>query len=135
MSSKTFQISVMTPTSCLHESTSHSAKLPGIDGLIGVLPGHTTLITLLGYGLLSINNNETKVLFIIDGGFAKITPQKVDILANHAEKVEDIDRELAVQAYKNALELKPKGEIELKERLHKIAIARTRMKYGKKLGE
>jgi F-type H+-transporting ATPase subunit epsilon len=85
-------------------------QLPGADGYLGVLPGHAPLITELGIGELTYKtaNGQTGLLAIIRG-FAEVLPARVSVLAETAERPEDIDVNRAQQALKRAQELIAKG--------------------------
>jgi F-type H+-transporting ATPase subunit epsilon len=82
-------------------------EIPGAEGYFGVLPGHTPLLALLGAGELwyrrGSGDNDTHYLAIAFG-FAEVQPDAVTILAQIAEKADDIDVERALAAKKRAEE-------------------------------
>jgi F-type H+-transporting ATPase subunit epsilon len=82
-------------------------EIPGAEGYFGVLPGHTPLLALLGAGELwyrrGSGDNDRHYLAIAFG-FAEVQPDAVTILAQIAEKADDIDVERALAAKKRAEE-------------------------------
>ena len=79
-------------------------EIPGADGYFGVLPGHTPLLALLGAGELWYRQGQEKQYLAIAFGFAEIQPDRVTILAQVAERAEDIDVARAESARKRAEE-------------------------------
>jgi F-type H+-transporting ATPase subunit epsilon len=80
-----------------------SVQLPGASGELGILPGHAPLITELGNGELSYkaSGGEPVVLAVLSG-FAEVLPDRVTVLAEMAERPEEIDVERARQALARA---------------------------------
>ena len=64
---------------------------PGADGTLGILPQHAPLITLLDAGELRIKKGGTERSIVVFGGFMEVTPDKVVVLADSAERAEEID--------------------------------------------
>jgi F-type H+-transporting ATPase subunit epsilon len=110
MAGDSIQLVVVTPVSQLLSEAVSEVQLPGADGYLGVLPGHAPLITELGIGELTYKtaSGQTGLLAIIRG-FAEVLPQRVSVLAETAERPEDIDLNRAQQALKRAQELIAKG--------------------------
>ena len=73
----TFQLKVITPGRLLIEADVEEASLPGLDGLIGVLPGHRPLMLALGQGKLSYRQGADGESFDVIGGQAEILPDRV----------------------------------------------------------
>ena len=67
---------------------------PGMDGDIGVLPGHSKLLTSLRPGRIMIYNKEKQLLksFFVSSGFAEINPEKCIILAEEVFEISDLDK-------------------------------------------
>lgn len=110
MAGDSIQLVVVTPVNQLLSEAVTEVQLPGADGYLGVLPGHAPLITELGIGELTYKtaNGQTGLLAIIRG-FAEVLPQRISVLAETAERPEDIDVNRAQQALKRAQELIAKG--------------------------
>ena len=110
MAGDSIQLVVVTPVNQLLSEAVTEVQLPGADGYLGVLPGHAPLITELGIGELTYQtaNGQSGLLAIIRG-FAEVLPERVSVLAETAERPEDIDVNRAQQALKRAQELIAKG--------------------------
>lgn len=74
----------------------------GTEGEFGVLPDHAPFLTTLEIGMLTIKNGGESRYFFINSGFAEVGHDKVTVLADSAEKSEDIDVERAIEAKKRA---------------------------------
>ena len=77
---------------------------PGIEGDLGVLPRHIPLLTPLRTGEIMVRNEGHEEFFFVAGGFLEVLPDKVVILADVAERAEDIDEARAQEARKSAQE-------------------------------
>jgi F-type H+-transporting ATPase subunit epsilon len=78
---------------------------PGIEGDLGVLPHHIPLLTPLRNGVVTVRNDDAEHVIAVSGGFLEVLPDKVTILADAAERAEDIDEARAEEARKRAQEL------------------------------
>lgn len=78
---------------------------PGIEGDLGVLPQHIALLTPLRTGQVTIRNDDAEHNIFVAGGFLEVLPDKVTILADAAERAEDIDEARAEESRKKAQEL------------------------------
>jgi F-type H+-transporting ATPase subunit epsilon len=78
---------------------------PGIDGDLGVLPHHIPLLTPLRTGQVTVRNGDAEHVLFVAGGFLEVLPDKVTILADAAERAEDIDEARAEESRKRAQEL------------------------------
>ncbi len=133
MASRTQQLSVVTPSKLLYEGEVTAVQIPLHDGLVGVLPGHAPLIGLLGFGPLTLTDSVGRRMFAIDGGFVEITPKRVTVLANSGQALEDVDLEKAQREFDEAMALHAHGDDAVRDRLDRIAAARTRLKYAAQL--
>ena len=79
-------------------------EVPGADGYFGVLPGHTPLLAALQVGQLSYRRGQETQYLSIAFGFAEVQPDRVTILAQVAERAEDIDLARAEAARRRAEE-------------------------------
>ncbi|MDQ6855767.1 MAG: F0F1 ATP synthase subunit epsilon [Candidatus Dormibacteraeota bacterium] len=75
---------------------------PGLEGDLGVLPRHVPLLTPLRTGEIMVRNDGHEDFFFVAGGFLEVMPDKVVILADVAERAEDIDEAAAEEARKAA---------------------------------
>lgn len=87
------QLIVVTPERQLLNETVVEVTVPGLDGELGILPGHAPLITELGIGQLSYRSASggQPVPLAILAGFAEVLPDRVTILAETAERATEID--------------------------------------------
>ena len=110
MAADSLQLVLVTPERQLLSEAVTEAQLPGADGYLGVLPGHAPLITELGIGELTYHTTggQSGLLAVIRG-FAEVLPDRISLLAEVAERAEDIDLKRAQEALKRAQELIAKG--------------------------
>ncbi|MCB1321252.1 MAG: ATP synthase F1 subunit epsilon, partial [Leptospiraceae bacterium] len=118
---------IVSPAALLYENEVKYAQVPVHDGLIGVLPGHAAYISMLGWGMLTLHDKLGVSKFVIDGGFLEIAPDRITVLANHAENLDDVDQETAEKNLEEALLLPAYGEVAMQVREQRIAAARTRL--------
>jgi F-type H+-transporting ATPase subunit epsilon len=86
----------------LVNETVDEVEIPGFDGYFGVLPGHTPLLAVLQVGELWYRQGQEKHYVSISFGFAEVQPDRVTILAQIAEKADEIDVTRAEAAKKRA---------------------------------
>jgi F-type H+-transporting ATPase subunit epsilon len=98
------QLHIVSADRSLVNETVDEVEIPGADGYFGVLPGHTPLLALLGTGELWYRQGPEKVYLSIAFGFAEVQPDRVTILAQIAEKADEIDVSRAEAAKKRAEE-------------------------------
>jgi F-type H+-transporting ATPase subunit epsilon len=98
MAEKLF-LEVVTPQKAIVSEEVEIVVAPGSEGEFGVLKGHTTFLTSLKIGTLRYKDTKGKERFLfINGGFAEVLPNKVTILAESAERRQNIDVERAKMA-------------------------------------
>jgi F-type H+-transporting ATPase subunit epsilon len=88
---ETLRLEVVTPSHRVLEGRATEVRIPGVLGELGVLPGHTPLLTSLGTGELKWTDGSTVGHLVVQGGFAEIQPDAVTVLASIAETVDQID--------------------------------------------
>ncbi len=95
-------LEVITPEKLVLRESVDEIVLPGLTGEIGVLPDHEPLISQLKTGVLSYRIGTSLQKIHVSGGFAEVLGDKVSVLADVAEKPEDIDIESAKAALERA---------------------------------
>jgi F-type H+-transporting ATPase subunit epsilon len=107
------KLEVVTPYGLILSEDVDEVTAAGSEGEFGVLPSHAPFVTTLKVGMLTYKKgNEVKYVFV-NSGYAEVGPDKVVVLADSAEKSEDIDVERAKGAMKRAEErLKKMEEID-----------------------
>lgn len=114
---------------------------PGSLGQLGILPHHAPLITALSYGELIVRRAGQEDEFIaIGGGFMEVGPDHVTILADSAERAEEIDVERAQAAQRRAEEVMAqrrredvdlaRTEAALRRSATRLKVARRKQRYG-----
>ena len=89
------KLEVVTPSRRVLECRAHEVRIPGVLGELGVLPGHTPLLTSLGTGEVTWFDGDTTASLVVQGGFAEVQPDAVTVLASIAETVGEIDVDAA----------------------------------------
>lgn len=107
---------------------------PGSDGTLGILPKHAPLISTLAHGELRVKKGGREQSIVVFGGFIEVTPDKVVVLADSAERVEELDVERAEAARKLAEDaIRNRGEtVEIEEALAALRRANLRLNVGRK---
>ena len=96
------QLLIVSADRSLVNETVDEVEIPGFDGYFGVLPGHTPLLAVLQVGELWYRQGQEKHYLSIAYGFAEVQPDRVTILAQIAEKADEIDLARAEAAKKRA---------------------------------
>lgn len=96
------QLEIVTPEKLAYAETVDSVQLPGIEGELGVLPGHAPLVSMLGVGELRIRKGGVEESFAIVGGFLQVRPDKIVVMAETADMASEIDLEKAQEARREA---------------------------------
>jgi F-type H+-transporting ATPase subunit epsilon len=94
----TFQLEIVTPSRLLVKDAAEEAQIPGVSGYLGILPGHAPLITELAVGVLTYKASGATHTLSVAWGFMEVLPDKVTILAEAAERPQEIDVERAQKA-------------------------------------
>jgi F-type H+-transporting ATPase subunit epsilon len=98
----TFQLEVVTPTKLLVKEAAEEAQIPGLGGYLGILPGHAPLITELAVGAITYKSGGAEHTLSVAWGFAEVLPDKLTILAEAAERPQEIDTGRAQKAKQRA---------------------------------
>jgi len=96
--SDTFQLEIVTPAKLVVKDAAEEAQIPGLSGYLGILPGHAPLITELAVGVITYKASGATHTLSVAWGFAEVLPDKVTILAETAERPQEIDVERAQKA-------------------------------------
>ena len=100
-------------------------EIPGADGYFGVLPGHTPLLATLGMGELWYRKGQEKTYLLLSFGFAEVQPDRVTILAEVAERPEDIDISRAEKARRRAEERLMKPSVDMDAERARLALLKA----------
>jgi len=100
---KALHVELVTPQrAVLRCDDAEKAFLPTVAGEIGVLPGHTTLMSVLDVGRVRVERPKEAEMLAVSGGLVEVHPDRVLILAETAEKAADIDVDRAKASRKRA---------------------------------
>jgi F-type H+-transporting ATPase subunit epsilon len=103
-------LEVVTPDRLVISQSVEYVGAPGIAGEFGVLPGHIPFLSALGIGNLHFKLGGKNFYIFVSGGFAEVSSEKVTVLAEVAERAEDIDIERARRAEERARERLAKSQ-------------------------
>lgn len=121
-------LEVVTPDRLLFSQQVDEVIAPGTDGEFGVLPGHCHFLSTLRIGELRYRVGETTSYMSVLWGFAEVTPQKVTILAEIAEKAEDIDVERAQATVAQAEQRLEVGGLPSEVEEAKVSLEKARLR-------
>ena len=119
------QLQIVSADRALVNETVDEVEIPGWDGYFGVLPGHTPLLAVLHVGELWYRQGQEKHYLLIAFGFAEVQPGRVTILAQGAEKAEEIDLARAEQAKKRAEERVSRPTVNMDAERARIALLKS----------
>ena len=95
---------LVTPERAVVREAVDEVQIPGAEGYLGVLPGHTPLLAALQVGELWFRQGGERYYIAVAFGFAEVLPERVTVLAQIAERAEDIDVKRAAAARDRARE-------------------------------
>ena len=82
---------VLAPDQSVFDDTADEIILPSTTGLLGVLPGHISMVTAIDFGVLRVLKNGNWDSIALTGGFAEVESNEVTVLVNKAEMGKNID--------------------------------------------
>jgi F-type H+-transporting ATPase subunit epsilon len=127
------KLQVVTPTRTVVAAEADSVELPGELGYLGILPGHTPLITVLKAGVLTYRNGGDEHSLAIAAGFAEIANDAVTVLADQAEGPGEVDVAAAERERSGAEEeLKTASRESLDEIRARLELAQARLAIAKR---
>ncbi|MGC4377379.1 F0F1 ATP synthase subunit epsilon [Fictibacillus sp. Mic-4] len=99
---RTLEVSIVTPDGPVFEGNAEMVSAKAKSGELGILAGHVPLVAPLTISAVRVKNDGKTQTVAVSGGFIEVRPEKVTVLAQAAEKVEDIDVERARAAKERA---------------------------------
>jgi F-type H+-transporting ATPase subunit epsilon len=129
-------LQIVTPDRLLVREQVDEVEIPGSDGYFGVLPGHTPLLASLAVGELWYRQGSEKTFLSIAYGFAEVLPESVTVLAQLAEKADEIDIARAEAALKRAQErlAQPASDIDYERARAALTKSLVRLQIASRLG-
>ncbi|MBV8455655.1 MAG: F0F1 ATP synthase subunit epsilon [Acetobacteraceae bacterium] len=133
----TLKLEIVTPDRLLVSEQVEEVEIPGKSGYLEALPEHAPLITELAPGELSYTHGGAVTRLAVSWGFAEVLPDKVTVLAQAAERPEDIDVPRAQEARKRAEQAlqNPKPELDYDETLAALRRAEVRLQVASEKGQ
>jgi F-type H+-transporting ATPase subunit epsilon len=130
--SDTFQLEIVTPEKKIVDVAATEAQIPGKNGYLGVLPGHAPLITELAVGEITYKAGAEDQRLAVAWGFAEVLPDKVTILAETAERPNEIDIDRARKAKERAEKMLTSGDtnVDVERALASQKKAETRLEVA-----
>ena len=98
----TLQLEIVTPEAKIFSDYVEMVTLTGVEGEMGLLPGHAPLMTQLAAGEITVRKDAQNIFLAVGDGFVQITGERVAILTDMAIKADDIDEAKALEAQKKA---------------------------------
>ena len=126
----TFELEVATPERLLVRGQVSEAQIPATNGYIGVLPGHAPLLSTLGTGDLTYVAEGRRRHLAISDGWVEVVDDHVRVLAQTAEKADDIDLKRAEEALNRAQDRlsHPEVALDVARALNALKRAEARLK-------
>jgi len=129
-------LQIVTPDRLVVREPVDEVQIPGAEGYFGVLPGHTPLLASLAVGELWYRKGHDKTYVSLAFGFAEVLPDSVTILAQLAERAEEIDVERAAAALKRAEErlVRPRSDIDYERARIALTKSLSRLQVSSRIG-
>jgi F-type H+-transporting ATPase subunit epsilon len=134
MATGTIDFTLVTPERSLVHEQVEELQIPGAEGYLGILPGHAPLFSELKVGELGYRIGERWFWLSVARGFVEVLPDQVRVLAETAERAQEIDIERANRAKQRAEERIAKGgeDIDYKRALISLERALIRIQVSRK---
>src|SRR5918996_6177934 len=128
------ELQIVTPDRLIVREQVDEVEIPGSEGYFGVLPGHTPMLASLAVGELWYRTGQEKTYLSIAYGFAEVLPDRVTILAQLAERAEEIDVERAEAARRRATErLNQKSDVDYERARTALSKSLTRLQVASRI--
>lgn len=126
------QLEVITPEKVALREVVDEVVVPGVGGEFGILPDHTPLISQVQTGVLTYRLGTEKLQMHVSGGFVEVLPDRVSVLADVAERPEEINVERAQRARERAEKrlAANSDDIDINRAQLKLLRAQTRIQLG-----
>lgn len=97
-----FELTVVSAEKQIFHGKVNSIQVSGIEGDLGILPGHTPLLTEIKPGVLQITQLDGKEVIYVSGGFLEVQPEMVTVLADTAIRGDELDKDRILAAKRHA---------------------------------
>jgi F-type H+-transporting ATPase subunit epsilon len=129
-------LQIVTPDRLVVHEQVEEVQIPGSEGYFGVLPGHTPFLASLAVGEMWYRKGTEKTFLSLAFGFAEVLPDRVTILAQLAERADEIDVERAEAALKRAEDrlTRPKSDIDYERARIALTKSLSRLQVSSRIG-
>ena len=130
----TFQLDIVSAERHVSSDQVEVLVVPGVEGEMAILPSHSPLLTVLKPGEIRVVKDGEDSFIAVSGGFMEVMPEKVTILADTAERLEEIDIERAEAALKAAQERIATApvDMDMQKALASLRRSQARVKVGRR---
>ena len=118
-------LEIVTPDRAVVRESVDEIQIPGSEGYLGVLPGHTPLLTTLQVGELWFRQGDDRCYVSVAFGFAEILPDRVTILAQVAERAEEVDVDRAQEAARRSRDRLTRAPVELDFERARVSVMKS----------
>ena len=125
MAENTIALTIVTPERSVAKDDVDEVEIPGAEGYFGVLPGHAPLFSELKVGEVSYRKGDRWTFLSVAWGFVEVLPNQVRILAETAERAQEIDLDRAMRAKQRAEERISRGGDEVDYSRALVALERA----------
>ncbi len=131
---ETLELEIVTPDKKVVSDQAEEVQIPGKNGYLGIMPGHAPLITELAVGEITYKRGGSTEHLSVAWGFAEVLPNKVTVLAESAERAEEIDVQRAQEQRRRAEERLKSGDpnTDFPRALNALKRAETRLEVAAK---
>ncbi len=139
----TIRLDIVTAERVVYSEEVDVIIAPGIEGQLGILPRHAPLMTVLQAGELRVRKGGEELSMVVSGGFLEVRPDRVIVLADAAEREDEIDIARAEEAKRRAEErLRQRApgvdlaqaEAALRRSLARLKVAEKRRRRQQRIG-
>jgi F-type H+-transporting ATPase subunit epsilon len=124
------KVDIVTAERVVYSAEVDEVIAPGVEGQLGILPHHAPLMTILQAGELIVKKGGHEEVLAISGGFLEVRPDHVIVLADQAERAEEIDAARAEEARKRAEERLKNKESGTDEQRAEAALRRAMVRLS-----
>ena len=130
----TMQLDIVTAERLVSSEQVDRLVAPGVDGELGILPHHAPLLTALAPGEIRVVKDDEETFIAIGGGFMEVIGNKVTVLADTAERADEIDADRAEKALARAQETvdSRSSNMDLERALGDIRRSQARLKVARR---
>jgi len=129
------RLDIVTAERAVYSEDVDTVIAPGIEGQLGILLHHTPLMTMIEPGELRVRKGGEEFSMVISGGFLEVRPDRVIVLADAAERAEEVDLSRAEEAKRRAQEYlgRPTPEVDIARAEAALHRSLVRLKVGEKI--